>query len=83
MQDVGGKKGTAGGGAKETAVGTGYKQGDRVMVVGRDGEDRKTYRTATVAMVRLMIYALYSLYTVCVGLSNLSFTFERMRTTKQ
>lgn len=72
MQDGRGKKGTAGGGAKETVAGTGYKQGDRVIVVGRDGEDRKTYRTATVATVRLMALALYSLYAVCVGLCNFS-----------
>lgn len=76
MQDGHGKKGTAGGGAKETVTGTGYKQGDRVMVVGQDGEDRKTYRTATVATVRLMVRALYSLYAVCVGLCNFSSLFS-------
>lgn len=58
MQDGRGRKGTAGGGAKEAVAGTAYKQGDRVIVVGKDGDGRKTYRTATVAMVRLVVRAL-------------------------
>lgn len=29
-----------------------FKQGDRVMVMGRDAEGAKTYRTATIATVR-------------------------------